>query len=388
MLRILAAAALALPATLAGQQVPRTATGSGGITLVRELVIGTDTAGADYEFAGIGLAAVTRSGSVFVGNAPDGQIRKYDVLGRYRGDVGRVGSGPGEYRHAQGMAVVGDSLLVVYDWGNGRVVLFDTAGTYRRTFRVSGMGGGPGKLLVVLSDGTIGVLTRMAANAPRRAGTLPSAYVRYRLTGEILDTIRVPDEVVADVTLGVRNLGWRFPFSATTVSTLLPRGGIATARTTTYRIDVAPASGPAFVIERTVPPVPLAGREREEWQAFLDFGGRQAPGLRVPSLPRQKPFVRDLFADAEGRIWVEVYTQAVPRDAPPRAGADPRPTLTMFEPNTYDVFDERGRCLGRVGLLPFSRLLAVLGNRIWVSEETVEGVAVLVRYQMRMPQVR
>lgn len=379
LLRVLAALALALPATLAGQQAPRTATGSGGIALVRELAIGTDTAGPDCEFAGIGFAAVTRSGSVFVGNAPDGQIRKYDVLGRYRGDVGRIGSGPGEYRHAQGMAVAGDSLLVVYDWGNGRVVLFDTAGTYRRTFRVSGMGGGPGTFLVVLSDGSIGVLTRMAANAPRRAGAPPSAYVRYRLTGEILDTIRVPDEAPPDVVLGVRNLGWRIPFTATTVFTLLPGGGIATARTTAYRIDVAPASGPRFVIERSVPPVPLAGREREEWQALLRGRG--------PSLPRLKPFIRDLLADAEGRLWVEVYTQAVPREASTRA-ADRRANLPMQEPNAYDVFDDRGRSLGRVDLAPFSRLLAILDNRLWVSEETEEGSPVLVRFRMNVAPAR
>jgi len=60
----------------------------------------------------------------------------------------------------------------------------------------------------------------------------------------------------------------------------------------------------------------------------------------------------------------------------------------MWEHNAYDVFGERGRYLGRVDLPPFSILLAVLGNRAWVSEATEEGAIVLVRYLLRMPPVR
>ena len=199
LLRILAALALALPATLAGQQAPRTATGSGGMTLVRELTIGTDTAGPDYEFVDIGHAAALRSGSVFVsvyeGSAV--QIRKYDSAGRFRGNVGRSGSGPGEYRVDYGLAVVGDSLLVVFDPLNGRVVLFDTAGAPRGTFRAPAIGSSrPG--LAVFSDGTIALRTRVVERSPSGGDAAAPAFVHYRWNGDVIDTIRVAAEETAD----------------------------------------------------------------------------------------------------------------------------------------------------------------------------------------------
>lgn len=160
--------ALALPVSLAGQQAPRTATGSGGITLVHELAIGTDTAGPDYEIVDIGHAAPLCSGSVFV-SVMDGigvLIRKYDHSARFRCAIGRSGSGPGEYRDTEGLAVVDDSLLVVSNRGNGRMVLFDTAGAFRRTFRVSGYGGGPIKMLAFFTDGTFAVRALLAEHAP------------------------------------------------------------------------------------------------------------------------------------------------------------------------------------------------------------------------------
>ena len=63
----------------------------------------------------------------------------------------------------------------------------------------------------------------------------------------------------------------------------------------------------------------------------------------MPAFPRRKPLIQALSADAEGRIWVEVYTRAIPRDVPARAAADQRPSLPMQEPNAYDVCDDRGR---------------------------------------------
>lgn len=373
--------ALALPVALDAQQATGTSSGTGQIALIREVGIGTDTAGPDYEFAGIGHAAVIHSGTIFVSvaNGSEVLIRIYDPSGRFLGTVGRTGSGPGEYRGVQGMAVVGDTLLVVLDRANGRVVLFDTTGVYRGSFRVSGTHTLKG--FGVYEDGSFAVRTRVAENAARGSAGLASVFVRYRPNGEIRDSVRVPSEDLSLSVLVHRSLGPRWPFSATTVFSLLPRGGIATATTTTYRVDVAPAQAPRFVIERPSQPIPLTGREREEWAAMQSADGG-AP------LPRRKPIIRDLFADMEGRIWVDLYTEATQRVYQARPGSGQRPSLTMWEHNAYDVFDERGRYLGRVDLPPFSRLLAVLGNRIWLAQETEDGGYVLVRCLLRMPLVR
>ena len=383
-LHALVVLALGLPAGVAGQQAREGGTGAGRIQLVRELAIGTDPSGPEYEFAGIGPAAVSSSGSLFVSVADGGEmpIRKYDELGRYLGRIGRTGSGPGEYRGVEGMAVVGDTLLVVLDRRNGRVTVFDTGGAYRRSFPA--VGTHALKEFAAFNDGTIAVRAIVGQAPSGRARAALYGFIRYHLDGEVVDSIRVPSDDMESRVMVVRGLGYRRPFQATTVFALLPRGGIATARSTTYRIQVAPDRGPSYLIERDVQPIPLEGRERREWEGMQAMS---SAGERSP-LPRHKPFIRDLFADAEGRIWVDLYTEATPRVPEPGPGLARRPEMTMFEHNAYDVFDERGRYLGRVDLPPSSRLLAVRGDRAWVSEEADSGFYVLVRYRLRMPPVR
>lgn len=353
--------------------------------MARELLIGANPSGPEYEFAGIWLTAVTGSGSIFVSDGAQGRIRKFDGSGRYRGEIGRIGSGPGEYRDIVGMATDGDSLLAVFDRANGRVALFDTAGAYRRSFRVSGGGFLPSRAFASFSDGLVAVRSRVTTPPPTADG-VSSVFVRYRLNGEIVDSIRVPPEDVRGMVMVTRDLGPRWVFPDAAVFALLPGGGIATARTTAYRINVARPRTPTFVMERAAEPVPLEGEERDEWQALMRFVAGGSSGSDIPVIPRRKPIIRELFADVEGRIWVSLYTQASRRDVAASETAERRPSLTWEEHNAYDLFDGSGRYLGRVDLRPSSRMLAVRGDRVWVSEVTEQGEIVVVRYRMRMPQ--
>ncbi len=365
---------------LPGQQSGEAAAGTRMIELIRELVIGADPGVPEYEFAAIGSMALTRAGTVFV-SASDGsevRIRRYDHQGRYQGLVGRSGAGPGEYRVIAGMAVVGDTLVAVYDRGNGRVALFDTAGVYRGAFRVPGGGVPSHKVFAVTFDSLIGVRRRVDEPAGAGAGLVTSVFVRYRLNGEVLDSVSVPPENVGATVLLHRSLGPRWAFPTTRVFALLPRGGIATALNSSYRVEVVPAEGPRFTIERPARPIPLEDRERDEWVHFVTPGERSA-------VPRHKPIIRDLFADTDGRLWVAVYTNATRRTYTTRPGREQRSTLTFWEHNAYDVFDQRGRYLGRIDLPPFSRLLATRGDRAWVAQETEDGSFILVRYELRVP---
>jgi hypothetical protein len=277
------------------------------------------------------------------------------------------------------MAVVGDTVLVVYDRANGRVTLFDTLGTYRSSFRVSG-GSFWHNYFAVFLDGSIGVRARARASGPN-GELIGSVFVRYRLDGAVVDSLTVPPEEPGGVAIGDPSVGPRWAFPMTTVFAVLPDGGVATAHTSRYRVEVAPASGRRFTIERSANAIPLEGSEREEWEAVV----RMVHPRWDVTIPTHKPFMRRLFADADGRIWVEVYTRAnrYGRSADPAIAQ--RQTLTWEEHNAYDVFDQRGAYLGRVDLAPFSRMVAVLANRVWVVEKAENGFRVLVRYRMLFP---
>ena len=366
---------------LAAQQ-PTASGASSRIELIHELTIGADPADPNYEFAVLAHVAVTGSGAVFVmafdGRQP--QIRRFDATGRFRGAVGRNGAGPGEYGFTQGMEVIGDTLLVVFDAQNRRVVVFDTAGVFRRSFAVAG-GAGLEHAFAALTDGSVAVRV-MAPAAGSRSAPIPTALIRYRLSGELRDTLPAPALQARGLELRHPGVGRRTAFAAESVFTLRPDGGMATAHSTTYRIRVAPASFPAFTIERPDRPLPLEGGERDQWLALA----ARIPTDRAIDIPRRKPLIRDLLADGDSRLWVQVYTPGVHREPPPRPPGSPeRPQLTMWEHNAFDVFDAAGRYLGRVDLKPFSRLLAVRGERLWVSEETQDGGYALVRYRLRLP---
>ena len=370
---------------LAAQQPAASGAATSRIELIHELTIGAEPADPNYEFAVLAHAAVTSSAAVFVmtfdGRQP--QIRRFDASGRFRGAVGRSGAGPGEYGFTQGMEVIGDTLLAVFDAQNRRVVLFDTAGAFRRNFTVAG-GAGLERAFTVLTDDAVAVRV-MAPAAGLQSLRMPTVLIRYRLNGELRDTVPAPAVHAGGIEMRHPGVGRRTAFAPESVFALLPDGGMATAHNTAYRIRVAPASRQPFTIERPDRPLPLEGRERDQWQALAEL----LPAGHRLEIPRRKPLVRDLLADSEGRLWVQVYAAAVHRDPPPRRPGSPeRPQLTMWEHNAFDVFDRTGRYLGRVDLKPFSRLLVVRGERLWVSEETDDGGYALVRYRLQFSMSR
>jgi hypothetical protein len=222
--------ALALTAAPAAAQEQ----GAERIELVRELAIGGAGTGPEYEFFAIGHAAVASSGVLYaaVYEGPSAiQVRRYDPSGRYLGAVGRSGAGPGEYRRVEGMALLGDSVLVLYDLGNARVSLFDTTGAFLTSFPAAGAYI-PGGTSAAYTDGTIAARTPTGSGPNQPAGAVSSVFVRQRLDGRILDSLSAPPEQVSDFMMSHRSLGRRWAFTETTVFTILPRGGIATALTT------------------------------------------------------------------------------------------------------------------------------------------------------------
>lgn len=361
---------------------PTLAQSTKALPLVRELTIGTADGPPEYAFGRIGFMALRSAGAFYLVDYSDNQIRRYDSAGRFQNVVGRSGAGPGEYRQVNGMAVHGDSLLLVFDPANGRISIFDTAGTYRRAIPFN-RGAFYGEKAFALDRAGLIYVRASLGGGPREGRAAPSQFVRLRLDGTFIDSLPLPPEggeggpfvlITAD--------GARWSFPTRMVYTTLPGGGLATANSGAYRITVSPIGGPSGIIERKVTPIPLTSAERDEWEAFARYFASR-PGATQPTpIPRLKPAIRDLFADPLGRIWVNVYTNAVKRAIPPRPPGDFRPLLTIRETNVYDVFNPDGGYRGRVELPPQSLLLGVYSDRIWVRIEAEGGEYILTRYRV------
>ena len=175
--------------------------------------------------------------------------------------------------------------------------------------------------------------------------------------------------------------GSRWNFQARALFAVSPTGGLATASSNAYSINLPAAEGWPARIERPAPAVRLGLEEREEWTAWARYLTEQVSGA-VFEIPTRKPVIRDIQVDMFDRLWVHLYVDGVRRVVTPRPKGDKRPLLAVREPNTYDVIARGSAYLGRV-VLPFhSVLLNVQRQHVWVRQEDEDGRQTLVRYRL------
>ena len=67
-------------------------------------------------------------GRIYVTDAAQHRLVRYDPQGKWLGEAGTLGSGPGELRRPVGVTSVGSSGIAVLDRENRRIVLYDLFG--------------------------------------------------------------------------------------------------------------------------------------------------------------------------------------------------------------------------------------------------------------------
>jgi len=92
--------------------------------------IGVEDGPEQYVFGNILYLDVDQRGSVFVLDYLAQKIRVYEPDGRYSYSVGGKGQGPGEFLRARGFAMDSTGSLWVSDAGNDRISRFDATGTF------------------------------------------------------------------------------------------------------------------------------------------------------------------------------------------------------------------------------------------------------------------
>jgi hypothetical protein len=263
--------------------------------------------------------------------------------------IGRNGSGPGEYLQPSTLlALSGDSTLVP-DLRNGRWLLLSgadiatTVGPASPALRL-----GARSPLGADRQGRVLLTTAIGGTAtPRRDASLPrldsALLVRVvRATGEA-DTVATlkarpttikiagPAERPTSVSVLVN------PMATGELATLFPDGWIAIARLDPYRVDwVAPdgkrANGPQLPFE-------LVRLDEREQQAFLDRQAeRNGTESRDPrSYPEWPAFIPPFLPDAllpapDGRLWIRRVAASANLNPP------------------YDVIDRKGVLVARVAV--------------------------------------
>ncbi len=346
-----------------------------GVRLVPVGTLGTIDGPPEYALGSVRRLVGSPKGDFYIFDGQAIQIRHYGADGKFIGNVGRKGSGPGEYQQLLGLSLLGDTLLVAWDPGNRRITYFGADGKLRRsvTAQVSGTVFGPDVFEVDLSG-------RVTVQYGLTKDTIP--YVRLRPDGTPLDTLRGSTAGDQGFVLGMPE-GSRYNFMTRALAKPSPLGGLLKGSNSVLGFT-AMSGGKEVTVVRQSRPIDLGKEERAEWEKVAEtFNARPdvKPGERF-TIPRTKPAIRDLFADRDGRVWLDAYAPAEQR--PTTATGKARPKITWFERATFEVFAVTGKYLGRVVFPPKHELIAVRGDRVWTytsgpDDEIQIGIFKMVR---------
>jgi hypothetical protein len=338
----------------------------GDVALEERAVIGALEGPDEYIFGWISDVALGPDHTVYVADIQVPVVRRYSPEGDYLGDVGKRGQGPGEYLQVTGLETLPDGRLAVWDPMNRRVSLFHPDGSFAESFRVEAGFRGPDPFEVDV-EGRLYVKDAEWVGEPRRPRPF---WLRFAADGELLDTVPIPPENGSPSYVLITSQGPRRPFPTRTVSALTPEGSMAWGRTDEYAIYMPRAAGSVLRIERPYEPVPVKRAERRQWEHFTEQFATRSEGegrpFERPSIPDTKPPFRDFLVDAEGRIWVSVYTEGYEAELSEEylAEREGRAIRRWREMPEWEVLSPEGRFLGRVSLPASSQPYAARGNAL------------------------
>jgi hypothetical protein len=366
-------------------------------TLEQEVSIGALEGPDEYVFAAPSAIAVGSDGTIYVLDTQVPVLRSYGPDGVYRGDLGRDGSGPGEYQGPDGLAVLPDGRVLVRDPPNSRITVYGADGSWLEQWPHSG-GFNTDRRHYVDTAGNNYASTLLERGKPPWEWEF--GLVRRSSTGELLDTVPAPTweydraEVTAsrEGSSSVRTV----PFTGKEVWTFSPLGYMVGGLSSDYRIDLYRVDAPVLRIERDWTPVRVLSEEAEEQRRRITEGLQRQYGRwrwNGPEMPTTKPPFKQLFVSEEGDIWVALSSQGRPRMSEAEAIAERevsgRTPLRFWEPPRLDVFSSRGEYLGPVRTpetLRFEPEPIVRGDYMWALTRDELDVPSVVRFRIVRPE--
>lgn len=299
MLSLTRLAALTVPLLLGCDAGPTlTALPAGSLTLTALLDLPAGTADT-VRFERIADATRMRDGRIVVADDLGGHLVVVDSLGQELGTVGRVGAGPGEFRHPNWVERCAGDSLFVNDPMQGRVSVFDARGRFARQFTPSS--GLPARMACD-GRGVFAVLIPTAAWSPASIGDLKEVKGR----GLLLDTNGGEVGSFGSVVLGEnRTLG------RVTVLSETDSGFAFGVADTSRFVFVSRTGGRSGSVDLGLPRRPATD---SSFTAAVEEAVRSVPGspeaeaqvrgiLRRDPPPEHLPAYRGLHSDRAGHLW-------------------------------------------------------------------------------------
>lgn len=338
-------------------------------------------------FSAIAGFRVLADGRVLVADAVEQTVAAVNLRTGARTDIGRQGSGPGEYGMPGALFAGAGDTTYMLDMGNRRLLVITPDGRVStETIPLRMPGGGMVPLFPrgmdrqgrVYFDLAGIMMPGLEENA--RQGRAP--LMRWDRASDRVDTlgyVHFPPSNTRMQAGEVRvQIGGGGPFRPRDAWAVTPDGRVGMARTNPYHVEWFGAGRPATGPEVPWRPVPVTDAEKNAWADRLTQRGMMVEvengrrSTRRPPRPdinqmewpeTMPPFpAGGVLATADGQLWVE-------RSRPARAAE-----------RTYDVFDAQGRHVRQVVVTGGGEVRWVDASGVYVIREDDDGLQWIERY--------
>jgi hypothetical protein len=287
------------------------------------------------QFGRVVSVAQDPAGRLYIADQMLSTVRQYAADGTYMRTIGRGGQGPGEYARPAGLALLGDTLMIV-DPGNVRIGLFrDGAWAGQWPYpAISGSGSW------AFQAGPAEAVIRSYRTGPDGGETV---FVPHLFEGPD-DSIPARPQLEIETTEPENDVECRGdgiiafytpPFAPGAVRSPVSGGLVVESEPVGYRLFVLDAAGDTVrILERVTDDIfvddlewSAAVEEFESWRGQYRELSCSQNGLERPYRAKM---VDGIYPDVSGRIWVELW---VSYDSPV---------------SVFDVFSAEGALLGTV----------------------------------------
>ncbi|MEO8480550.1 MAG: hypothetical protein ABI542_13080 [Gemmatimonadota bacterium] len=346
--------------------------------------VGQDPFGSIDCFAALpggGVAVLDRRGG------EEARLLVLDANGTLERQLGRPGSGPGEFGRPSGncLAADRDGTIFMLDGSNSRINRWTRAGDPLPAIVLGFTSGGPAPYIVVGDDGSIFVRKMFRPARPDcLTDASPFGFIRFDASGNPSDTVRLATEHLAHCPSHVND----------PTDLLLPTNWGSILHSRSDRLGFVAINGLArhprvLEVNRDVTPVALSKVERRQLEGLGRWTARVSEG-RIPArdIARFRPIIHALYADPSPRIWVVMGGDPIAIDPAPyprteRKGIDP-PIRSVIEQLRLGAFMSDGRWLGEIVLpvsVDASEVSLSFGRTdLWTSHLDAEGIPTLTRW--------
>jgi hypothetical protein len=321
-----------------------------------------------YQLSQVGGLVRLSDGRIVIANGGTNELRYFDARGAHLRSVGREGEGPGEFKSLGRVTVLAGDTVVAWDWNLRRLSLFDTSGTFVRSFLLDFTGGFPVPI-GRFADGAW-LCDRGFVFAPGSDGTQvvrdSTPYLVFEPAGALRDSIgRFPGPEWYVKGQGRSAFATSLPFGRTTEAVVVGDRFYAAHTDRWEVVRYSPAGVADLVVRLEWSPVGVTSDDLARYKAErlenTDASFRQQTERNLAEMPYPATFpaFADLMADPDGNLWVLAYNRP----------GDERRSWTVFAPE--------GRALGTVETPPGLRIMEIGADYVlgvWRDDLDVEHV--------------